>query len=108
MTRVFDLVKAGAAALALGLAALPAASEGLSVRAELGFASYWAPPASLDAALGFSSRQGGSGSARLMWDENLGNLRAELHVLLGAAKGTEVLYAGAIAPFLPPVDSTVY
>ena len=102
MTRVFDPVKAGAAALALGLAALPAASEGLSVRAELGFAGYWAPPASLDAALGFSSRQGGSGSARLMWDENLGNLRAELHVLLGAAKGTEVLYAGAIAPFLPP------
>ena len=100
VTRAFEISLA--AGLAAAMVAAPVQAGTFTVRTEAGVEWDVAAPNSLDAALGFGERQTGTATARLMWQEASGALRFEAHLLIGAAKGDNVAYRTAIAPFLPP------
>jgi len=104
VTRAFSRLLAPilAQVIALGLFPATATAQDFSLRSEIGAAFNWATPSALDTALGFASRQTWQGQARLMWRADAGALQLEFAATIGAAKGDDVLYRTAIAPFLPP------
>ncbi len=90
------------AILAASLLATPALAEPISVRLDLGGSFDWAAADSIDALLGFDTRQTLDAKARLMWQGNAGALGFEAHVLLGYQAGDNVGYAAALAGLTPP------
>ncbi len=103
------MIRALSLILAASVIASPALAEGLRLRLEYSTNGAWSPASSLDTALGFQNRTTGSGSARLMWDKNIGSFRFEVHSHMAFSQGDNVAYATALAPFVPtPAPSTLY
>lgn len=92
------------AILAASLLAGPALADPVSVRLDLGGSFDRAATDSIDAALGFDTRQSLDAKARLMWQGGVGALRFEAQVLLGYQAGDNVGYAAALAGMMPPVS----
>ncbi len=90
------------AILAASLLAGPALAEPISVRLDLGSSFDWAAADSIDALLGFDTRQTLDAKARLMWQGGTGALRFEAQVLLGYQAGDNVGYGAALAGMMPP------
>lgn len=103
MTQWFKLLLA----VAVTLAAVPTGlSAGQSLRLEFGASAARSTASSLNTALGFGTRNTTTSSARLMWSESAGPFRFEVHGLLSAAKGGNVAYLTAAAPFVPATPPT--
>jgi len=92
------------AILAASLLAGPALADPLSVRLDLGGSFDWATADSIDATLGFNTRQTLDAKARLIWKGGEGALRFETQVLLGYQAGDNVGFAAALAGMSPPAS----
>ncbi len=90
------------AILAASLLAGPALADPVSVRLDFGGSFDWAMADSVDALLGFETRQTLDAKARLIWKGGEGALRFETQVLLGYQVGDNVGFAGAFAGMTPP------
>lgn len=99
-----------AASLLLATAALapPALAEPLRVRLDFGGSLDWAAPDSIDAALGFATRQTLNAKARLMWQANTGPWRVEMQTLLAYQAGDNVGFSIAMAALAPPPPPPSY
>ncbi len=90
------------AILAASLLATPALADPVSVRLDLGGSFDWAAADSIDALLGFDTRQTLDAKARLMWQGNADAIGFEAQVLLGYQAGDNVGYSAALAGLTPP------
>jgi len=90
------------AILAASLLATPAWADPVTVRLDLGGSFNWAAADSIDALLGFDTRQTLDAKARLMWQGNAGAFGFEAHVLLGYQAGGNLGYTAALAGLSPP------
>jgi len=97
-----------AAILAASLLAGPALADPVSVRLDLGGSFDWAEADSVDALLGFDTRQTLDAKARLIWKGGEGALHFETQVLLDYRAGGNVGYAAAVAGMSPPVAPASY
>lgn len=88
--------------LAASLLATPALADPVSVRLDLGGALDWAAADSLDAALGYGTRQTLDAKARLMWQGGTGALRFDTQVLLAYQAGDNPGYEAALSGMMPP------
>ncbi len=84
------------------LLATPAWAEPLSVRLDFGGSFDRAGADSIDALLGFDTRQTLDAKARLIWQGGGGAWRFEAQVLLDYQNGDNVGYAAALAGMMPP------
>jgi hypothetical protein len=89
------------AILAASLLATPAWADPVTVRLDLGGSFDWAAADSIDALLGYQTRQTLDAKARLMWQGSAGALGFEAQVLLGYQAGDNVGYAAALAGIMP-------
>ncbi len=89
-------------AASLLAAPAPALAEPISVRLDLGGGFDWAKTDSIDALLGYDTRQTLDAKARLMWQGGAGQLRFEAQVLLGYQAGDNVGYSAALSGIMPP------
>ncbi len=92
------------AILAASLLAGPALADPVTLRLDLGGSFDWAAADSLDASLGFGTRQTLDAKARLIWKGGTGALRFETQVLLGYQAGDNVGFAAALAGVSPPAS----
>ena len=92
------------AILAASLLAGSASADPVSVRLDLGGSFDWAAADSIDALLGYPTRQTLDAKARLMWQGNAGNFGFEAHVLLGYQVGDNVGFSTALADMMPAVS----
>ena len=90
------------AILAASLLTTPALADPVSVRLDLGGSFEQAAADSIDALLGYDTRQTLDAKARLMWQGGTGALRFETQVLLGYQSGDNVGYGAALAGMTPP------
>ncbi len=90
------------AILAASLLATPAFADPVSVRLDLGGSFDWAAADSIDALLGYDTRQTLDAKARLMWQGNAGAFGFETQVLLSYQAGDNVSYTAALAGLTPP------
>lgn len=93
------------AILAASLLAGPALADPVTVRLDLGGSFDWAEADSIDATLGFDTRQTLDIKARLIWQGGEGALRLETQVLLGYQAGDNVGFAAALAGISPSAPS---
>jgi len=98
-----------ATSLLLALTAGAANAQGLSAQFQLGGVFDWGAADSLDAALGFDSRQTYGGNLRLMWSGGNGPWGLEIHSVLTFGTGDMLAYGAAIGAFLPaPPPATLF
>ncbi len=90
------------------LLASPALADPLRVRLDFGGSLDRAAPDSLDAALGYASRQTLEAKARLMWQGGAGPWRIEMQTLLAYQAGDNVAFSSALAGLSPPVPPPSY
>ena len=79
------------------LLATPAFADPISVRLDFGGNFNWAETDSVDAFLGFETRQTLDAKARLMWQGGEGAFRFEVHALVNYQAGGDVGFAAASA-----------
>ncbi len=89
------------AILAASLLAGPALADPVTLRLDLGGSFDRAAADSVDALLGYRTRQTLDAKARLMWQGNAGDIGFEAHVLLGYQAGDNVGFSMAIAGMMP-------
>ncbi|HIP23983.1 MAG TPA: hypothetical protein EYG79_10380 [Rhodobacteraceae bacterium] len=92
------------AILAASLLAGPALADPVTVRLDLGGSFDWAAADSIDAMLGFETRQTLDAKARLIWKGGEGALRFETQVLLSYQAGDNVGFAAALGGTPPPAS----
>jgi len=80
----------------------PASADPLSLRLDFGGTFDWAEADSIDASLGFETRETLDAKARLMWQGGEGAWRFEAHSLLSYQKGGNAALAAALAEDTPP------
>lgn len=95
-----------AALLAMALMPGHAVAQGIRLRTEFSSSRAWADTASLDAALGFASRQTAGAGARLIYEKTLGDVRIEFQGVLTAYSGDDIAYRAALAARFPPAPPT--
>lgn len=86
------------------LLATPALADPLRVRLDFGGSLDWAEADSIDAALGFETRQTLDAKARLMWQGTSGAWGFEVQSLLGYQAGGNAGLAAALAETPPPAS----